>query len=94
VGCTGSPTEVSTRNLPIGKGQRPEREADSLIVNRLSRECESLDGSQTYGPPRSVTDIILASFAYGSHNREESVSVRNGATGLPVGTCGTQNAEC
>jgi hypothetical protein len=42
-------TEMSTRNLPGGKG-RPARKSDNLTI------------SQTYGPPRLVTGIDLSFF--------------------------------
>jgi hypothetical protein len=50
---------MSIGNLPGGKG-RPERKAyNPSSVSRLSRQFESLDVSQPYRPPWSVTELAL-----------------------------------
>jgi hypothetical protein len=61
MGSTQPLTEMSTRNLPGGKG-RPARKTDNLTAicePIVYRNFGSLDVSQPYGPSRPVTGIAL-----------------------------------
>jgi hypothetical protein len=61
LGSTQPVTEMSTRNLPRGKG-RPARKADNLTnicEPIVETECGSLDVSQPYGLSRLVTGIAF-----------------------------------
>jgi hypothetical protein len=56
VGSTQPLIEMSTGNLPGGKG-RPARKADNLtaICETIFRKYRSLDVSKPYRPPQPVT---------------------------------------
>jgi hypothetical protein len=71
LGSTQPLTEMSTRNLPVGvKGcRRAMLTTLPPSVSGFSRTCVSLDVSQPYGPPRSVTKIAL-SFYYRGPNSD------------------------
>jgi hypothetical protein len=64
LGSTQPLTEMSTRNLPGGKGW-PERKADNLVAicePTVLKKCASLDVSQPYELPRPSTGIDLPFF--------------------------------
>jgi hypothetical protein len=62
LGSTQSVTEMSTSNLPGGKGW-PARKADnftSIYEPTVQTNCGSLDATQLFGPSWPVTGIALS----------------------------------
>jgi hypothetical protein len=79
LGSTQPLTEMSTRNLPGGKG-RPRIRLTTLppSVGQLTRKCGSLDLSQPHGPSRPVTGIAFLTSMHDIIKRGGETSSRYG----------------
>jgi hypothetical protein len=73
-GSTQPLTEMSTRNLPGGKGRLT---TSPPSMSRLSRKCGILDVSQPYGPSRPVTGIVLPFTLSQARNQHEVGNKQN-----------------